>query len=124
MEWCLFRGRRRLRWEAATGTLTDAASNPLTAYDYRVNGPVAGLFAGGHYQFNKIVLGVAGDSQWSNLMGNSQTFAPLGAAGTFPSGPFTTPTTVRDYASVRGRLGFAFDRFLAFGTVGGPGEIR
>ena len=27
-------------------------------------------------------------------------------------------TTVRDYASVRGRLGFAFDRFLAFGTAG------
>ena len=27
-------------------------------------------------------------------------------------------TTVRDYASVRGRLGFAFDRFLAFGSAG------
>jgi outer membrane immunogenic protein len=27
-------------------------------------------------------------------------------------------TTVRDYASVRGRVGFAFDRFLVFGTVG------
>ena len=27
-------------------------------------------------------------------------------------------TTVKDYASVRGRLGVAFDRFLAFGTAG------
>ena len=105
-------------WETAKGTLMDAASNPFTAYDYRVNGPVAGLFAGGNYQFNKIVLGVEGDWQWSNLIGNSQTLAPLGAAGTFPSGPFMISTTVKDYASVRGRLGFAFDRFLAFGTVG------
>ena len=113
-----FGGDGGFGWETAKGTLTDAASNPLTAYDYRVNGPMAGLFAGGNYQFNKIVLGLEGDWQWSNLMGNSQTLAPLGAAGTFPSGPFMISTTVRDYASVRGRLGFAFDRFLAFGTVG------
>ena len=44
--------------------------------------------------------------------------APLGTAGAFPAGPFTISTTVKDYASVRGRLGFAFDRFLAFGTAG------
>ena len=43
-------------WETANGTLTDAAGAPLTTYNYRVNGPVAGLFAGGNYQFNKIVL--------------------------------------------------------------------
>jgi outer membrane immunogenic protein len=113
-----FGGDGGFGWVTAKGTLTDAASNPLTAYDYQVNGPVAGLFAGGNYQFNKIVLGLEGDWQWSNLMGNSQTLAPLGAAGTFPSGPFMISNTVADYASVRGRLGFAFDRFLAFGTVG------
>src|SRR5262249_4434663 len=104
-------------WETAKGKLTDAASNPL-AYDYRVNGPVAGLFAGGNYQFKKIVLGAEGDWQWSNLIGNNQTLAPLGAAGAFPAGPFVISSTVKDYASVRGRLGLAFDRFLAFGTAG------
>ena len=31
---------------------------------------------------------------------------------------FYVSTTVKDYASVRGRLGLAFDRFLAFGTGG------
>ena len=91
---------------------------PLTPFSYRVNGPVAGLFAGGNYQINKIVLGVEGDWQWSNLLGNNQILAPLGAAGTFPSGPFMISTTVKDYASVRGRLGLAFDRFLVFGTGG------
>lgn len=59
-----------------------------------------------------------GDWQWSNLTGNNQTRAPLGAAGAFPSGPFMISTTVKDYASVRGRLGFAFDRFQAFATAG------
>jgi opacity protein-like surface antigen/outer membrane receptor protein involved in Fe transport len=113
-----FGGDGGFGWETAKGTLTDSASNPLITYDYRVNGPVAGLFAGGNYQLDKIVLGVEGDWQWSNLTGNSQTLAPLGAAGTFPSGPFMVSTTVKDYASVRGRLGLAFDRFLAFGTAG------
>ena len=105
-------------WETAKGTLTDAMGAPLTSYSYRVNGPVAGLFVGGNYQLNRVVLGVEGDWQWSNLIGNNQILAPLGAAGAFPAGPFTISTTVKDYASVRGRLGFAFDRFLAFGTAG------
>ena len=104
--------------KTSKGTLTDATGAPLTRYNYRVNGPVAGLFVGGNYQLNKVVLGVEGDWQWSNLIGNNQILAPLGAAGAFPAGPFTISTTVKDYASVRGRLGFAFDRFLVFGTGG------
>ena len=83
-----------------------------------MSGPLAGLFVGGNYQLNRVVLGAEGDWQWSNLIGNNQTLAPLGAAGAFPAGPFTISTTVKDYASVRGRLGLAFDRFLAFGTAG------
>ena len=83
-----------------------------------MQGPVAGLFTGGNYQINKFVLGVEGDWQWSNLIGNNQTLAPLGAAGVFPGGPFTISTTVKDYASIRGRIGFALDRFLLFGTGG------
>ena len=94
------------------------SGTPLAPFSYRVNGPVAGLFVGGNYQINKIVLGVEGDWQWSNLIGNNQILAPLGAAGTFPSGPFMVSTTVKDYATVRGRLGLAFDRFLVFGTGG------
>jgi outer membrane immunogenic protein len=98
--------------------LLDAADNPLSSYSYGVNGPVAGLFVGGNYQINKIVLGLEGDWQWSNLMGSNQILAPLGAVGVFPGGPFTISTTVKDYAAVRGRLGFVFDRFLPFATAG------
>jgi outer membrane immunogenic protein len=105
-------------WKTASGTLTDALGAPLTSYNYRVNGPMAGLFVGGNYQLSRVVLGAEGDWQFSNLTGNNQTQAPLGVAGAFPTGPFTVSTTVKDYASLRGRLGFAFDRFMAFGTAG------
>ena len=105
-------------WETAKGTLTNAGGAPLAAYNDRVNGPLAGLFAGGNYQLNRVVFGAEGDWQWSNLIGDNQTLAPLGAAGAFPAGPFTISRTMKDYTSVRGRLGFAFDRFLAFGTAG------
>jgi opacity protein-like surface antigen len=105
-------------WATPKETLTSAAAIPLTPYSYGVNGPLAGLFIGGNYQFHKFVVGVEGDWQWSNLIGNSQTLAPLGAAGAFPNGPFAISTTVNDYSSIRGRLGVAFDRCLVFGTGG------
>jgi outer membrane immunogenic protein len=50
-------------WETAKGTLTDAAGAPLTAYNYRVIRPVAGLFVGGSYQLNRVVLGAEADWQ-------------------------------------------------------------
>jgi outer membrane immunogenic protein len=105
-------------WQRATGTLTTASGAVLTPYGYSGSGPFAGSFVGGNYQFNRFVLGVEGDWQWSNLTGSNQALAPLGATGALPSGPFTVSTTIKDYGSIRGRLGIAFDRFLVFGTGG------
>jgi opacity protein-like surface antigen len=104
--------------ERSGGTLMTAAGIPLAPYSYNVAGPFAGAFIGGNYQLDRFVVGVEGDWQAGNLMGNNQVLAPLGAAGTFPGGPFTISTTIKDYGSIRGRLGFAFDRFLVFGTAG------
>jgi len=106
-------------WHATNGTLMNAAGAPLASYDYNVSGPFAGIFAGGNYQFGRFVAGVEGDWQRSSLTGNNQYYAPLGAAGTFPGGPFYVSTTIKNYESVRGRFGIAFGRFLVFGT-GGP----
>jgi opacity protein-like surface antigen/outer membrane receptor protein involved in Fe transport len=105
-------------WQGSTGTLTTALGALLTPYSYSVTGPFAGSFIGGNYQFDRFVLGVEGDWQWSNLTGNSQVLAPLGATGVLPGGPFTISTTTKDYGSIRGRLGVALDRFLVFGTGG------
>ncbi len=105
-------------WERSSETLTTAPDPILTSYDYRGTGPFAGGFVGGNYQVNWLVLGVEADWQWSNLTGNSQSLAPLGVTGELPAGPFTVSTTTRNYGSIRGRLGAAFDRFLVFGTGG------
>ncbi len=105
-------------WQRSSETLTTAADPILTSYDYRGTGPFAGGFVGGNYQVNWLVLGVEADWQWSNLTGNSQSLAPLGVTGELPAGPFTVSTTTRNYGSIRGRLGAAFDRFLVFGTGG------
>jgi outer membrane immunogenic protein len=105
-------------WQGSTGTLTTASGALLTPYSYSVTGPFSGIFIGGNYQLNQFVLGIEGDWQWSNLTGNSQVLAPLGANGVLPGGPFTISTTTKDYGSIRGRLGVALDRFLVFGTGG------
>ena len=105
-------------WQGSTGTLMTASGALLSPYSYSVTGPFAGIFIGGNYQFNRFVLGVEGDWQWSNLTGNSQVLAPLGTNGVLPGGPFTISTTTKDYGSIRGRLGVALDRFLVFGTGG------
>jgi opacity protein-like surface antigen len=112
-------------WHVANGTLTTGGGAVATPYDYNMNGPFAGIFGGGDYQFNQFVVGVEGDWQKSSLTGNNQQQAPIGAAvalpaptGTFPGGPFTVASTLKDDESVRGRLGVAFDRFLLFATGG------
>jgi opacity protein-like surface antigen/outer membrane receptor protein involved in Fe transport len=105
-------------WHFANGTLTTAAGTPLAVYDYNVNGPIAGVFGGGNYQVGRVVAGVEGDWQGSNLTGNNERQAALNAAGIAPGGSYTVSTTIKDYESVRGRVGIAFDRFLLFGTAG------
>jgi opacity protein-like surface antigen/outer membrane receptor protein involved in Fe transport len=103
---------------STSGTLATAGGTPMATYTYDTKGPTAGLFAGANYQLREFVVGVEGDWQWPNLIGNNETLAALGAVGAFPGGPFTISTTVKDYASVRGRVGYALDRFLVFGSGG------
>jgi outer membrane immunogenic protein len=103
----------------SSGILTDATGNPLDAYDVPVRGNFAGALVGGNYQFNQFVVGAEADFQWGNLTANSQADSSFTApAGTFPGGPFTISTTIKEFGSVRARLGYAFDRFLIFGTGG------
>ncbi|PBB34765.1 outer membrane protein [Mesorhizobium sp. WSM3868] len=65
---------------------------------------------GYNYQIGQYVLGIEGDLAGSTVKGDDQ----CGANATF-----TTCETKQDYlGSVRGRLGYAFDRFLVYGDGG------
>jgi outer membrane immunogenic protein len=79
------------------------------------SGGQVGGTAGYNWQVGKAVLGVEGDVDWSGLQGTS-TAAPC------PLGCTTSDTWL---STVRGRVGYAFDRFMPYVTGGlAVGDIR
>jgi outer membrane immunogenic protein len=95
----------------SAGTFGNAIGLFPLAYSYNVNGPIAGGFVGGNYQMGQLVIGAEADWQWANLTGNSGGMPYFGTNLTFSS-------TVKSYGSARGRLGYAVDHWLFFGTAG------
>ncbi len=85
-----------------------STSNWDTAGSVNVSGAVAGGTAGVNWQLGHAVLGLEGDVDWSNLKGSATSAGcPAGC------------TTGNDWlATVRGRAGYAFDRFLPYVTGG------
>jgi outer membrane immunogenic protein len=86
-----------------------------TTGSFNVSGGLIGGTLGFNYQIGEWVLGIEGDGDWSNLNG---TFA-TGVAGC--GAPFSggCQTASNFLGTVRGRVGYAFDRVLVFGTAGG-----
>jgi outer membrane immunogenic protein len=78
------------------------------------NGFLGGGQAGFNYQINQFVLGVEGDFSWMGMNGGSNANTVLGAA---PIGA-TFNTNVDWTATMTGRLGVAFDRWLVYGKGG------
>jgi outer membrane immunogenic protein len=96
----------------STGTVADPAGIFASVpYSFNVNGPLAGGFIGGNYQMGQLVVGAEADWQWANLTGNSGSVPGFGGA-------LTASSTVKSYGSARGRLGYAVDHWLFFGTAG------
>ena len=95
-------------WGRSTGTLTNAAGLAPQNYSIDPSGVIGGGFVGYNWQFSNIVLGIEADWQASDLKGSGLTNTLL----------YNIRTSVSDYGSVRGRLGFAFDRWMMFGTAG------
>ena len=75
---------------------------------FRASGWQAGGTAGYNYQFGHVVLGVESDIDWSNLKGST----------TCPITGLTCQTQNNWLGTVRGRAGYAFDRFLPYVTGG------
>jgi len=78
-------------------------------------GALKGGFAGGtvgyNWQFNTIVAGIEADGAWADVNNSLTASVP-------PFGPVTLAAKVDALATVRGRVGVAFDQVLFYGTGG------
>jgi outer membrane immunogenic protein len=74
---------------------------------FDISGGMIGATVGYNWQFSQWVVGVEGDVDWTSIGGSTNVFCPLGCE-----------TRNHWLATVRGRLGYAFDRFLPYVTAG------
>jgi outer membrane immunogenic protein len=95
------------------------ASTPLpggTTGSFSVSGYLAGGTLGANYQIGSWVYGIEGDFDWTHLTGNSgSTCGGLSDAVPPPTGCETESEWL---ATLRGRVGYAFDNVLLYGTAG------
>jgi outer membrane immunogenic protein len=82
--------------------------------DIDLSGGVIGGTAGFNWQTGRVVLGIESDVDWSGVSGSTSAFCFAGCA------------TRNDWlGTVRGRVGYAWDRFLPYLTGGlAAGDIK
>ncbi|MGD0024190.1 MAG: outer membrane protein [Xanthobacteraceae bacterium] len=81
---------------------------------FNLSGGLVGGTIGYNYQIGQAVVGVEGDIDWADINGTTTNGCPLGCK--------TSDTWL---STVRGRLGYAADRFMPFITGGAAfGDIR
>jgi outer membrane immunogenic protein len=87
--------------------------------NFDVNGPLVGGTIGANFQSGQFVFGVEGDIDWSDIKGSTTNITTCG-------GDTCTFQTQNDWlGTVRGRVGYAFDRMLVYATAGGAfGDIK
>jgi outer membrane immunogenic protein len=77
-----------------------------------------GGYLGCDYQFaSPVVVGIEGDAEWANIRGGSVDF-PNTAIPALGVPADTYETQANFEASVRGRLGYAFQNWLFYATGG------
>jgi outer membrane immunogenic protein len=103
-------GRSQHYWNDAA---TPAAIGLPETSGIKANGGLVGGTFGYNYQFsNHIVIGFESDYSWTNSKGTANYAAPFGPLTN------TAETSQSWVATVRGRVGYAWDRWLVFGTGG------
>lgn len=91
--------------------------------DFHPDGGLIGGTVGANFQTDAFVFGIEGDFDWQGLSAsNASPFCTSvltsGAAGTPAAG--ASCNTKSDWlATIRGRVGYAWDRVLFYGTAGG-----
>jgi outer membrane immunogenic protein len=85
---------------------------------FGTSGFVFGGTVGANYQAGSLVFGVEADSDWADASG----FGTFTATSLCAGGCLTTNTWL---STARGRVGYAFDQFLVYGTAGASfGNVR
>lgn len=113
--------QRQLQAEAPALVTSTAGKFSLTS---------SGFFGGGqvgyNYQFsNRFVTGIEADIQWSDIKGRFEGNQTLNNNGVVSSATFGTGSQVEWFGTVRGRLGYAWDRLFLYGTGGGAyGQVN
>lgn len=79
-----------------------------TTGDYRISGGLIGGTVGYNWQSDRLVFGIEGDIDWANISGSAVC----------PNPAFTCGTKDTWLGTARGRLGYAWDRFLPYVTGG------
>ncbi len=81
-------------------------SAPLSTGDFNTTGGQVGGTLGYNYQVGQAVFGLEGDLDWSNVKGSAAC------------GGLTCETKNNWLGTARGRIGYAFDRFMPYVTGG------
>ena len=98
----------------------ETANGPMVPSEQADSFPTSGFLIGGtagiNYQIGEYVFGIEGDGDWTNLTGNSGS--TCGAITAVLTPPISCQTQSQWLATIRGRVGYAFDRILLYGTAG------
>ena len=80
---------------------------PLSFFgNHDINGGLFGAQIGFNYQMSNVVVGLEADWDWANINGSKSFFV------------FTESAKLENLGTLRGRLGYAWDRLLVYGTGG------
>ena len=82
-------------------------SAPFDSGSFNTDGGLIGGTLGYNWQLGSLVLGVEGDADWSNIRGSSGC-----------TGPTICSTRNNWLGTVRGRVGYAMNRFMPYVTGG------
>jgi len=83
----------------------------VTTEKFHVGGGLVGGTAGYNFTVGRWIWGIEGDLDWAGIKGQSAAIAVAGGLATYG-------TSLLELGTVRGRVGYAFDRFLPYLTGG------
>jgi outer membrane immunogenic protein len=110
---------------SGTQSFSPLAGNIPVTFDHHGSGAIAGGQIGYNWQPTRNwVLGIEADLQWSGLDGGT-SFSPLPIGGPVVANSATMSRDLQWFGTVRGRLGYAWDRWMVYGTGGfAYGQVR